>query len=280
MDTRRGRLQRPAQGVRGRPRDRHAHRGRAPRPLHVHRPLHPEPDDPRRRRHPPRRRHPRHPPRRRHRPRPPHPPPHDPAAPISGRPARPDARQRQPAQRRDRQDGVAEHGRGQRGRRLRDPGAQPGPVHRPGGRRGRPSSRAAARSCPDARTQGTCRREGRVTVCPIGNLRPGQSTTIHLKMRVTKPGTNSNFAAAGSATPDTAPDQQQGRGARPGPRRQARPSTTASASDPTTSSPARPEPSGARRVLSVRRRPSPARTRREILHVAGLALDLNQSRPA
>ena len=47
-----------------------------------------------------------------------------------------------------------------------------------------------------------CRREGRVTVCPIGNLRPGQSTTIRLKMRVTKPGTNSNFAAAGSATPD------------------------------------------------------------------------------
>ncbi len=51
-------------------------------------------------------------------------------------------------------------------------------------------------------SKGTCRREGRVTVCDIGNLKPGQRTTVHVSMRVTVVGTTNNFAAAGSATPD------------------------------------------------------------------------------
>jgi uncharacterized repeat protein (TIGR01451 family) len=54
-----------------------------------------------------------------------------------------------------------------------------------------------------ARTSaGACHRDGKITACEIGNLKPGRTATVRVTMRVTTVGTTDNFAAAGSRTPD------------------------------------------------------------------------------
>jgi uncharacterized repeat protein (TIGR01451 family) len=51
-------------------------------------------------------------------------------------------------------------------------------------------------------SQGTCG-ERLPLVCPLGNLAPGASATVSVRLRMTEPGTTRNFAAVGSASNET-----------------------------------------------------------------------------